>query len=69
MVALKLDVSITANAIAGRDLNGQSSARFAITNIPRFDVLIAAASVPTALVHTYITKWYKGICVSELAYD
>src|SRR5258706_3076322 len=67
--ALKHEVSITANAIIGRDLNGLTSARFAIISIPTFDARIATASVPKIFVHPDIKKWYKGICVSESGHN
>ena len=44
------DVRISGNAIIGRDLNGQSSARFAIANSPTFDARIVRASAPKSFV-------------------
>lgn len=65
MGALKDVAKIKGMAMFGRDLNGQSNARFPITSIQAFEARIATAPVPKSFVHSYMYRWYRGIWESE----
>ena len=54
MGALRHEVKMSGNAIVGRDLKGQTRARFATMSISMFEARIAAGPVPATLVHRYI---------------